>query len=102
MRCQFESREAAARRFNADIPGGHWTPRDMALHDVFLTGWPEGALPERCWLPLRDIKPIEAAAVEQQVDPRTVVAVERLSAVEEAEVEQTIEAIDWRCYGPEG
>lgn len=102
MRIKVDDPRAAARRFNDLLPGHQWDASDMALHDVFFAGWPEGAVPERVWLPTRGIEPTAAAAIAESVAEACIVSVRKLSPAAQANLEAARKAaIDWRPYGSE-
>jgi hypothetical protein len=102
MSIELYNREEAVRRFNDLVPGHDWLPDDMAIHDVFFTGWPEGEVPERLWLPTRGLPLMQAAALIHAVAESHVLTVRRLSTAAQASLEEAREAGKWRCYGPEG
>lgn len=98
MHVTLETRETAAERFNRLLPH-HWGARDMALYDVYLSGWPEGAIPLRCWLPVTAVDLITAAAAALELPPGCVIDVRRLSDQAAAAVESVANDEGWRRYG---
>lgn len=87
MRITSEDRKRAAARFNVMAPGYRFEPVDMALFDVYFTGWPEGAVPARSWLPTRGLSANVAAGLAQGVATQNVSHVVRLCT----DVERMIE-----------
>lgn len=97
MTVDFDTREAAAERFNRML-SRNWGPRDMAQYDVYLSGWPKGTIPIRCWLPATHVDLITAAETAIELPPGFVVDVRRLSSMSAAAVESAAEG-DWQPYG---
>ncbi|HVJ38212.1 MAG TPA: hypothetical protein VM687_10490 [Stenotrophomonas sp.] len=98
MTVDFDTREAAAERFNR-LLSGSWGPRDMALYDVYLRGWSREAIPIRCWLPATHVDLVAAAGSAVELPPGFVVDVRRLSSKAAAAVESAAAEDDWKRYG---
>lgn len=88
-------RERAARRFNALDTGRIWSPEEMGLFEIHFHGWPEGAIPERAWLPLRDIDSRDAAALVIGVSPSSICGVIRVPPALEARLRDAGAIADW-------
>lgn len=98
MEIERYARAKAAQQFSALIGGRKWKAAEMGLFDVRFTGWPEGAIPERLWLPISGISAREAAALALGITPTSIRDVERLSPEAEARIEVAMGTKDWRSY----